>query len=68
MIRELNALGDRLLNRLLPRAEAQAATCRGSSWACSSGCTCYCYRWGDRSQYMRRCESKTCTHLCYDCC
>jgi hypothetical protein len=68
MIGKLNALGDRMLGMLLPKTSADAIACRGQVVGHAGSCTFYCYRWGDRSQYMKQCETRDCTHVCYDCC
>ncbi|WP_213451856.1 hypothetical protein [Rhizomonospora bruguierae] len=72
MIKKLNALGDRLLGVMLPKATASAADfCTTAYYRDRVGsCNYYCYRWSaDRSAQYRKCDfDKTCAIVCYDCC
>jgi hypothetical protein len=76
MVRMLNALGDRLLAKVLPTADADAAGhCRGTciNGKCGPWCFDYCYRYssGNRSTRYQWCDQpgkRTCRVLCSDCC
>jgi len=73
MVKILNALGDRLLAKILPNTNADAIICRGTciSGACGPWCFDYCYRYssGNRSTKYRWCDGwASCHVLCSDCC
>lgn len=68
MIKKLNALGDRMLGMMLPKATASAAICRGTYLGRAGSCDYWCYRYGDRSTKYRSCEGGPCQIVCYDCC
>jgi hypothetical protein len=58
MIGKLESLGDRLLTRLVPKAQAGAVYC----WNVSCGGTCLVKRCCDVPQYGTRCGS--CSYVC----
>jgi hypothetical protein len=70
MLKTLNALGDRMLARLLPATTAAAAPCRGRLTSSAGGCDYYCYHYsGDRTTRYRWCiQDQVCRIVCNDCC
>ena len=70
MIRTLNAIGDRLLAKLLPRTSAAALTCPGQPTSSAGGCYYSCYHYsGDRTTRYVWCLGDTsCRISCNDCC
>jgi hypothetical protein len=69
-IKTLNAIGDRMLTRLLPATTAAAALCPGRSMGQSGNCHYFCQRnSGDHTTKVRWCsENRRCAFVCYDCC
>ncbi|MET8339663.1 hypothetical protein ABZV14_40505 [Streptosporangium canum] len=59
MTRSLKALGDRMLNSLLPSTTADASACT---------VYCWCYHWLDHTAYTCQKPDCTTTVVCYECC
>lgn len=69
MIATLQALGDRMLDRLLPKATAAAAVCPGNFRGCYGSCCYYCRFFAlTHCEELRQCNGGACVHTCYDCC
>ncbi|GAA0930317.1 hypothetical protein [Virgisporangium aurantiacum] len=67
----LNAIGDRMLAKLLPATTASAAICPGRNIGQSGSCLYFCYQSssGDHTTKYRWCSNdRRCAVQCYDCC
>ncbi len=69
MIKRLNALGDMMLERLVPKTSAAAAACPGKQYHCDIACCYYCKQiaYGYFRKW-RKCNGQSCTFVCDNCC